>query len=262
MADAVIPIHPNKDFDLRNYRIVVIDCLYDTISDSISKSLLGKLADFKISSYRKEYPYGILPIGAHDIAGTHFLLCEKNGEELEPIVGFKTISPERCLKFGLELPGLGIVSEPGLEKHRAAIEDAVDTAQKAGKQFTYIGSWAMRPDIRDQDEVKKLCYDISAVFVARMCLEYQIETAITFASLRFKVDRFHKWMGFQRLDFRGEYLKDFQAKSFFNEPTAISIIHAKNLSAEAKAVDEKYRKLWDEKLEIKAAQNQSLPKVA
>lgn len=261
MAENVVSI-PDQEFDLKNYQIVVMDCLYDTISDSLSKKLLGKLADFKISAYRKEYPYGILPIGAHDIVGTHFLLCEKVNGELEPIMGFKTITPERCQQFGLELPGLGIVNEPGLEKHRGAIEDVIASTQKANQQFTYIGSWAMRPDIRNREEVKKLCYDISAVFVARLCLEYQIDVAITFASLRFKVDRFHKWMGFEKLSYRGQPLDNFQAKSFFNEPTSISIIYSEKLSTESKAVDEKYKSFWNEKIVIQAPQIQKLPKAA
>src|SRR4051794_22028373 len=132
MTNSVIPFQ-KKEPDLSQYQIVVIDCFYDTISDPISKKLLGDLADLKISSYKKEYPYGILPFGAHDIAGTHFLLCRKKDDQLEPIMGFKTISPERCKQFGLELPGLSIVNESRLEKHRAAIEDVMNVAQKTGK---------------------------------------------------------------------------------------------------------------------------------
>ena len=42
-------------------QVVVLRCPYETISDPRMSSLIGSIARFKIESYRREYPYGILP---------------------------------------------------------------------------------------------------------------------------------------------------------------------------------------------------------
>jgi hypothetical protein len=236
----------------KNIKIVVIDCFYDTLASSAVQHLLGQLAYFKIHSYQQEYPYGILPFSGHDLVGTHLLLCEEKDGKFEILMGFKMLTVDQCEKFFLEFPAISVLSNQETQIQRQAIQEEIDKSKRDGLQFGYMGSWTIRPDIRKNKLLTKLCYDMSTAFIAWAVYEYGIEKTIVLASLRFHVDKFNEGNGFVRMKFNGKDLPDFDAQSFFGEPSCVSILYRENLSQKAHELVRTFQPLWNNRVEYKS----------
>src|SRR4051794_39986792 len=88
----------------KKIKVVVVDNFYDTLNSKWVQNFFGVLADFKIKSYQKEYPYGVLPFSGHDLVGIHLLLCEEENGEIKPLMGYKLITYNQCKKFYLDFP--------------------------------------------------------------------------------------------------------------------------------------------------------------
>lgn len=232
-------------------QVVVIDSFYDAVNQPEAMTWLGNLFRFKVNSYRASYPYGILPFGGTDLIGTHWILCRQENSELRPLMGFKTIDSRRTDQFRMEFPAFGIVAEPELAVQRAAIAHELDKARKAGVGLGYLGSWSVDPSTRKDAVIAKLCRKFSAALYTQWVRHFNIQSAVTFASLRFHVEKFHAYMGLTRLTSpNGEALPDFNARPFFDEPACVSVLYRENHSVAAQQDAEDLKELWDRRIVI------------
>lgn len=233
------------------YQLVILDCAYNTIHQDQTIDLLGKIARFKITCYRAAYAYGILPFDALDVVGTHFLLCEKTANGLEPVVGLKYVSHTQCRKFNLRFPIFGFFDAPDTDLHKQAMQEMLAHADSQGESLGYFGSWTMLPSVRENPALAKACKELteaSAVFYQRY---FGFSTAITIAMRKFRVEAVHKFVGMVPLSLAGKELGIFRAQVMLGDRCSISVLHAQNLSKEVKALADTYNDLWKNRLEIK-----------
>lgn len=242
----LISSQANKD----NLCIVVLKRAYDSIQDDATLRLLGKIARLKIQSYRREYPYGILPVDSVDYAGDHLLLCEKTSDGFEPLMGFKVVTHSACKLFHLEFPAFHILDGEELHQHRLALAELLDQARRQRQEVAYIGSWTFRPDLKADPKMVQFCYDLTVAMLVHYFQDAGIPFGITFASLRFKVDRFHRFMGLEEFGYKGQPLPKFNSKAFFEEPSSASLLRTASFSAEAIRLSQLHAFMWKNRVVI------------
>ncbi len=233
-------------------QVVVLRCPYETISDPRVSSLLGRIARFKIESYRREYPYGILPFDAVDVVGSHFLLCDRSGSGLAPLMGFKTITAERCRTFHLPHPALGLLgSRAQHPEHFAEVERIIEMAQSAGKTLGYFGSWTIRDDVRRDRVTLQLCQELSAALLVNACDLLGFDQALTVAVSRFNVEPFHRFMGFEPLGPADAPLARFASDAMMGDECSFSFMSDRaRLSDNVRQLTGRYSDFWTSRLEI------------
>lgn len=232
-------------------QVVVIDSFYDMAVQNDECAWLNKLFRFKVNSFLGSYPYGMLPFGAADLVGTHWILCRKDQDGLHPLMGIKTIDSDRTDIFRMNFPAFEYVSDSGLEAHRNAIQHEYNEVKKMGRPLGYVGSWVVAPEVRNDPALGKLCKKMSSALISRWIDEFDIRTAISFASLRFHVEKFHAYLGVTRLTGpNNEHLPDFKARPSFDEPACVSVFYRKNHSEAAKQDMADSQPLWEKRIVI------------
>ena len=247
-------------------QIVVLRNPYEMISNAQVTRLFGNIARFKIDSYRREYPYGILPFDGVDVVGTHFLLCEREGNDLLPMMGFKTVTAEQCRVFHLSHPIFGLLGNrsqhPG---HFAQIEKILEDANTENKNLGYFGSWTIREDVRKNRMVRKICQELSAAMLVNACDHLGFDQAITVAVSRFNVETFHRFMGLEALESDGKPLSSFRSEAMMGDECSLSFLKdVTRLSADVRQLASKYGDFWNSRLELaaEAGMDQSIKKAA
>lgn len=234
--------------DLKELKLVVLDCAYDTITNEHTVNLLGMIARLKITSYQDRYPPDVLPVGTSDFTATHVLLCRQGATTLEPLMGYRVDTPARCKRFSLEFPLLHNVL--GAPENENAILDVLREADVKRESVAYLGSWTYDSAISSNKELQQICRDCSIASFVHYFSEYKLSKAITFAVLRFNVQRFHRMIGFRQMcDASNVALPTFPCLPFYGEMVSTSIISgADEFTEYAKGLAEQYRALWDTRL--------------
>jgi hypothetical protein len=239
---------------LNQLKLVVLDCPYDTVTSDQTIDLLGKIIRFKIESYRQEYPYGILPFDGIDMVGTHYLLCEttKDGQ-LDPIMGIKTITQKKCHEFNLTHPVLGLIgNDAQYADHAKAVKTVIEGHDSKQRNLGYFGSWTIRPDIRKDRDFVNLCQQVVAGMSFHIANHYDFASIVTVAVSRFKVEAFHKFVGFRPLTHQGTALSPFISKVMMGEQCSCSFMEREWFTPELKTLAFRYKDVWDSRLEISA----------
>jgi hypothetical protein len=242
----------NEKTFLDRYKLVVLECPYETVSSDQTIGLLGKIIRFKIESYRREYRYGILPFDGVDMVGTHYLLCDTNAAgELDPVMGVKTITQKKCQEFNLKHPVLGLLgSNPEHANHVKTMDALIERHNREKKNLGYFGSWTIRGDARKNPEVVQFCQRLLAGMALLISDRYDFASIITVAVSKFKVEGFHKFMGFQPLEGQGNCLPPFISEAMMGEQCSLSYLNKEWFTDDVKMLASRYQGLWNDRLEI------------
>ena len=232
-------------------QIIVIDSFYSCVNNKDAMSWLGDLFRFKTNSYLASYPYGILPFGASDLVGTQLFLARKIKNKLHPMMGVMMIDSDRTETFRMDFPAFERLRDPGLEMHHKKIELELEKARREKYPLGYVGSWAIDPTVRHDPILSKICKKMSSALITQWILQFDIQVAIAFASLRFHVEKFHAYLGVIRMAGpNGEQLCDFKVSSAMDEPCCASIFYRQNLTQAAKQDVIDTSALWEKRIVI------------
>lgn len=232
-------------------QIVVVDCAYDSINASDTREWLGKIAQFKINAYLDDWSDGVLPLDAGDFVGIHLLLCQQTESDLEIIAGLKLMTHDRCRRFGLVFSAFhALEGVPGTEPHREAILQLIQEADRQQTSVGYLSSWAVRPDAKRSRELARFCRDVTTAMIVQGCREFNVPHSIAFGVQRLKVERYHESLGFKPLTSGGQPLPVFTSRSYMNEALTTALADSTAFSAEAEAITEEYRDLWNARLDV------------
>jgi hypothetical protein len=257
---SIVPLRAFTSPEGRSLAVVVLRCPYDTINEERTRKLFSDLFALKVSGYRDEYPYGVLPMETADYVGTHLLICERHEDDLIPLAGFKSITWSRCQTHHLEFPIFHMTQgqDPAYER---VIRELLSDAGTRSEEVGYNGSWTIRPDLRSNREFTHLLRDLSYMMLVRYYTEYNIPHIIAAASTRFKVDEVKKFLGFDYLRVNDVALPPIEVTSYFGEKA--TIMHLRRFTREALALAERFIPLWESKLVIEGtAASQALRKIA
>lgn len=243
-----------KNLDKAQYKIVVIENAYDFYeADENVRKILADLFALKIKSYKKYYPYGILPVSAVDFFCTHLILMKKcqDSEDYEIVSGFKSITNRRCERFRSTFPVVDHMFGQGSQykEHISVINQWLE--QKNKKVIAYNASWTMKDDIKDRlvrDEITTIC----ASMMYHHYTGGEIDFIIASASAPYKVYLTKEKMGWSYFEGQAGKLPVFKAYPFFDEEFFMMYINTKDFSPAFKESVQKLKLLWNNREVINA----------
>ena len=241
-------------------RIVVINAPYDTLDDPLTQELLGKLVALKIAGYQKEYPYGVLPVDTGDFVGTHLIVCEELDGKLSVLMGYKSISVERCETHHLKFPIFHLLEFDPLENYRQAVRDVLSEAASKGESVAYNASWTISPEVSRDTDLRKTCVDLTVAMMYFYYTEYKIPNIVAAAIRRFKVDRLKIFIGYNYLKLGETVLPPVMLPTFFNE--VASVMHLREFTPEAIELSMRYLTLWEKRITLERRDSQVQKKAA
>lgn len=230
-------------------RLVVLDCAYNTFESSGTQSLFSKVIAMKIAGYRKHYPYGVLPADSYDFVATHMLLCEEKNGELDPLMGMKFTTYEKCKTHNLEFPIFHIVDQKYHEHHQA-VEDTVNGLVAKGESVAYSASWTMSEKVRRDPRLTEFCKYLNIALFYYYKETFGIQNVVDGATVRFKIEKWKAFLGYEPFQYQGAPLGQVPCDPFFGE--MILLMHLKKFTAEAVAFARQFDYLWEQRLVIAA----------
>ncbi|MBI3542098.1 MAG: hypothetical protein HY075_02325 [Deltaproteobacteria bacterium] len=230
-------------------RIVVLECPYDTRkTDPRTWSLLTKNFDLKLDGYQREYS-DPLPVDGTDLVACHQIVVREEGASLVPLMAYRSITAERCRRFHMPFPLLAQFRELGLVEHAEAVSEVLARAAKSNLDVCWDSSYTISPLAR-ADEA--LANELRDVMRAMHVLYHQAmgdHEVLAGGVLKFKMDRLYQFWGYEVLKLAGRELGPIRLPSLGNE-LGLAFHLSGAFSELARAHAEKFRALWDSRIQI------------
>jgi hypothetical protein len=229
-------------------RIVSLECPYDNWDNAQLTELFNKMVALKLNGYRKEYPYGVLPVDTSDFLSTHYLICNAKGETLTPLMGFKTVSLTRCHLHNVAFPLVSILKTSGATKHEELVTKQLEWCQRGGGDASYAGSWTIDPETRKNRPLVALLRELTITMLVEHYRQHPAARKYICGSVRFKTDKFLQSLGYSPLEREGEPLSTFEQASLMGD-TALAL-HCSSYTDAANETAYKYRDQWNSRLAL------------
>jgi hypothetical protein len=230
---------------LSQCRIVQLDNPFELWSDALVRNLFEKTATLKFQGYGPKYPKGVIPMDTSDWVATHYLLCHETHGELQPVMGFRRVTLERCRKHYLPFPPLAACHEAGCRQHIRDIDQFVSTFRDRPDRLSYTACFTIAPQLRtDRILVEKLCQLLVAQHYFFHEEEGNGHEVITAAVVRFQMDTLLSTYGFDPL-VRPSSDNNWGAMRMphvAGEP--IRFMHSRSFNHEVREIAATYHCLW------------------
>ncbi len=238
-------------------QIVILDNPYDCWEQRLAQEFFQKMVSLKLTGYKVEYPYGVLPVDTTDFFSTHQFVCRVEADgDLMPLMAYRSVDLHRCRTHNVAFPPLTLARTGGTPDHEKAVQALIDDCDRRGVNFDWSSSWTAHPDARKDRAVGRLLRDLFEVLYVYQHLECKIPDLILGAVLRFKTDKVFGSLGHSGLALNGVVLKPVKVMSLLGEET--QIMNAPCLSEVAIAKVRPWQELWDARLIIDRASTADL----
>ncbi len=233
------------------YKVVVLDCPYDTWSNETTQKLFSSIINLKLEGYKSYYPDGVLPMDTYDFIATHILVCQDEEGELRPLTGFKSVTSMRCKRFSLPFTASHILSLSNMPQHAERVASLIKSCDESGNMLAYDSQWTVLPEIKKN---RLIHYTLQELFIANVVHWHTAASThhelLGLGACRVRTDKFFERVGFRRLTNEGELLPPFGYES--PTGTEVALIHLDRFSEFATKLAEKYQPLWDDRVTIAA----------
>jgi hypothetical protein len=232
----------------KRLRIVILGSPYDTLQDPLAQSLFAKTMALKIEGYRAEYPYGALPVETTDFIATHSILCDERDDGLIPLMAYRSVSHSCAKTFGLPFGGLAVVNSAGGVEHAKAIQGILNRCEASGREISYDSSWTINPEVRKDRELTAHLQEIMRAMHVLYHVDYNIPEIVAAGVVRFKMERYYRFWGYELIAKDGVPLGPIPLP--FLRQESVLMFWLSKFSKEALEQAEKYRSLWNERIDI------------
>lgn len=234
----------------KSLRIVQFKCPYDTWESAFTQKLYAQVITLKLDGYKKEYPYGVLPIDTLDLVANHLLVCEQKADgSLFPLMGYRSISFNRCKTHGQGFPLVTLMHLIQNPNHEESVKTAIHNATTNGHEIFYDSSWTIRPEVRENRELtEELIGIMKALHVLQHIDSPKVEEIMAGGVLRFKMERLYEYWGYDRLSFQGEALPPISMPYASGEKAIL--FHLKKFSPAALEYAKEFESMWKNRLDV------------
>ena len=235
-------------------KLVILRCPYDSLRIPEAQGLFAQLMAMKIEGYRKEYPYGILPVDTTDFFGDHYLVCSKEKDgKLVPLIGAKSTFSDRCPKFRLEFPFMNYLKQNAPPEFFESAAVIFDRNKSSEKRLSYDSGYTISKEARSNPILKNIVKELfSAIHVLFHSEIAKTDEILSMTATRFKVDRLFEFWGYHRLQsVEGGNLPEISLPSHYGQ-LAVCMHMRGGFSAQALEAAEKYRALWEDRIVFEA----------
>jgi hypothetical protein len=236
----------------RKYQFVLLRSPYELMSFNLVSELFPKIVKFKTEGYRQEYGQFVLPFDSSDFVASHLLLCEKKSDgSLEPVLGFKSVTLEKCDQHRINFPMLSMLDgEDPNNIYRVTIKSLIDKYRScgAGHKIAYNGSFTISPKLRENKELMKHLWDVTFSLLTNYYIEYDIDHVVAVCATKFKVDKKKELLGWNYIEGEHGVLRPYVCKSFFDAPAVP--MELTNMKIKGKVCAEKFKSMWEDRLTL------------
>lgn len=234
---------------MSNLQIIVIKEPILTLTnfqDSFQNSLFSKMLSLKYHGYSNRHNKNTLPIDTTDFIGTHLIVCENEGDELIPLMAYKSTTVETCEKYNLKFPFLGLLENSGNKVCLNETHDLINKLKKNNSSLSYDTSWTMSQKLEGLREKRDYLKEILQMLLVKHHTDYNIPNWVTFGICKMKTDLLFKSMG--GIEISQEPLIKHPG---LNGQDAVAILlPSNNYQFEALRMSKKHELLWKNKIEI------------
>jgi hypothetical protein len=212
------------------------------------------MVSLKLAGYRARHAYGVLPVDAYDYVAIHLLLCEEGKDGLQPLMGSKTVTLDRCLLHQLPFPMISLLDEAGASAaaHRSAVQSIIDRSVANRTPLCYSGSWTVAPNLHLRpkllDEVRSL-FEATYMFCQLSC---GVREMFCGGAPKMRTDRTVGEWGANRLAKDGVTLPPVSIPHLQN--IEMYVMHLTEFAEPLRQRSERWRSLWENRLVIDAGQ--------
>lgn len=230
---------------LEGFKLVVVDYPIGLMQDPVVASLMGRVFHIKYETYGQVHAPGVIPIDKADFFATHLILCQESAAGLTPIFAYRSVTWERCQAHRQEFPALSVVQQDGNTLLAQKMAQVMAEYQERPQAISWDSAWAQDPSVRvgKTSEQKEQLREIT---MAIGCLHHQamdIPHMVTLGTLKVKTDVFFHLMGLRPLL---DHQRFAYSAQFGSE---VEVYHGVGFSEQAMACAEKYRALWEQRLQ-------------
>lgn len=232
-----------------NFQLVILNCPYEKWDSTVVRTLFTKMVSLKKEGYGNRYVSDVLPVDTSDFIASHVLLCEKQRYgALEPIMGYKSISLEKCRQYNLNFPGLSLVQSAKMPLHTQAVEKIIDQCEVNNKGLAYLGSWTVSQEFKNRRTANRNLNlkDAFSTFYRLLYKEQNISEVIIGGTLRFRTEKLFHNLGHRPLSLDGIELPSIQVVHLAKEP--VLVMHAEGFVEAFGEVEKKWLSVWNNRV--------------
>jgi hypothetical protein len=245
----------------QDFQLVIIDSPYETWDDPLTESLFSKMVGLKRQGYNSRYPDGVLPVDTTDFLATHVLLCQKDPNDfLLPVMGYKTISLQKCRQYNLNFPGLSLVQNARMPLHSQVVENIIQRCELENRGLAYLGSWTVDPRYKSRSGPSENLRDAFLAFYSLLYREQNISEVVIGGTLRFGTEKIFASLGHRPLTLNGLELPPIQVAHLSKEP--VLVMHSNRFSDASELAEKKWGPVWNRRIHIEANSLRQLQKRA
>jgi hypothetical protein len=188
----------------QDLQLVTLKGFYDCSAKPEAQELFMKMIALKLKGYLHEYASGVLPVDTTDYLGVHHILCRWVRGEYVPIMAYKSVGLEACVRHNILFPALAIVGWPGSpetrEDTREAVKGLLGRCEKGKISATYDSSWTIDPETRRDRQLVRKLRDIFLTAHLFHTAERAPNMSVICGIFRFKTERFFADWGYRPIE--------------------------------------------------------------
>lgn len=237
-----------------DFQVVILDSPYEIWDQPLVSSLFSKMVRLKKQGYEDHYVRGVLPVDTSDYLATHILLCERGSNgSLEPVMGFKSITVEKCREYSLGFSGLSLVQNAKMPLHSQAVENIIQRCDREMRRLAYFSSWTIDTKFKKEyyQRNNKDLNDAFCVFYLGISREQDLSEVILGGTLRFHTEQLFFKLGHQPLSLNGQQLSPIHVAHLAQEP--VLVMHSSVFPEISLASGKKWERLWNERIHLEKA---------
>jgi hypothetical protein len=203
------------------YRFVLLRAPYEIMDFDVVQKIFPALIQLKTSGYRQEYQKHVLPFDSSDFVASHLLMCEKNGRDLKPVLGMKSVTLRRCDDHRISFPMLSMLERIDSDLNsKAPIQKILDSYRLKGteEKIAYNGSFTILPHLREDKVLMKYLWEVSFSLLANYYIDYEIDHVLAVCATKFKVNKKKEEYGWNYISDGGSTLEEYHCKALFGAP--------------------------------------------
>ena len=230
----------------RKLRCVLLDRVYDLWNDPVAQRLFQRIVDLKRVGFGKEYGYGVLPIDTQDLTSLHISVFDERDGDMIPLMTTRMTTLARSRLFNQAFPPLQLCALAAAPYHGSAVQQLIDRCTAEGRNLAYWGLWTIHPEARADPELAAFLNKCLGGLTNHVRHELNTTDNLMGGTLRFKVDRTGRALGFEALELDGAPLPPLEVAHLLGE--AVLLMYQSKPSAIALQLMEDVRALWNDRL--------------
>ncbi len=232
------------------FQVYTLNEAFSNWNDNKVQEVFTKIIALKKDGYENKYPDGVLPVDTTEFVGTHVILAKVEVDRITPIMGFRSITLDTCEKHFLTFPLLQIAKSADAKLHQEMTNKIIGECKKNNVLVHYNGGWTIHPEFRrDQDknfELKEMMIALDFLYHDHGHHPYEVLGA---GVLKYKTDLYFKKYGYDfMLDNDNNEL--LTIPSFYLGGEFIRFLHVKRYNELARKMGDKFKYLWDQRIEL------------